>query len=105
MATPESKVKLKVKARLKEAGVWYFSPIGGRFSEHGIPDIICCKPVLITPDMVGQTHGFFIGIEAKAPGKIKNTTANQDRVLAEIRKHSGVAVVVDSADQLDGPVL
>lgn len=100
MATPEGRVKVRVKAWLDKHGIWHFSPVAGRFGEHGIPDIICCRPTVITPDMVGTTVGLFAAVETKAPGKIKNTTANQERVINEIRQHAGVAAVVDDATQL-----
>jgi hypothetical protein len=41
-----------------------------------------------------------LAIETKAPGKRGDTTANQDRVISEIRDHWGKAVVVDDVSQL-----
>lgn len=98
--TPEGRVKHAVKKRLKELGVWYYMPVQNGMGKTGIPDFICCVPVTITPDMVGQTVGVFAGVEAKAEGKRMETTPNQDRELMEIHRAGGVAVVVDSADQL-----
>jgi hypothetical protein len=100
--TPEGKVKAKVKALLKKLGIWSFMPVAGPFSPHGIPDFICCVPTVITPEMVGQKVGLFVAIETKAPGKIKNTTPNQERVIEEINDHGGTAVVVDDVSQLGG---
>jgi hypothetical protein len=88
--TPEGKTKNKIKAWLKAHGIWYFMPVGGPFTVHGIPDFVCCAP-----------GGYFIGIEAKAPGKRNSTTPNQDQRLQEIRDHGGVAVVVDDVAQLE----
>lgn len=31
----------------------------------GSPDIMAIKPTIITPDMVGQTVGIFVGVEVK----------------------------------------
>ena len=79
--TPEAKVKAKIKDILKELGCYSFSPIGGAYSQNGVPDIIGCL------------HGIFFGIEAKA-GKGK-TTALQDRELQRIRDAGGVAMIVN----------
>lgn len=79
--TPEAKVKAKIKDTLKELGCYSFSPIGGAYSQNGVPDIIGCL------------HGIFFGIEAKA-GKGK-TTALQDRELQRIRDAGGVAMIVN----------
>jgi hypothetical protein len=82
--TPESKVKKACKRLLDAAGIWHFSPIGGAFATHGVPDIVCVAP---------GDHVFFI--ETKAPGKIKNLTENQKRVHDEIRIRGGTVLVVD----------
>lgn len=88
MATPESKVKQSIKRWLNAQGIYSFSPIGSAFGTHGVPDIICC------------VRGLFVAIEVKAPGKLSNTTANQKRHIADIKKSGGVAFVVDSLDLL-----
>lgn len=99
--TPEGKVKAAVKKRLSQAGIWYYMPVQNGMGVVGIPDFVGCLPITVTPDMVGKTLGVFVGIETKAPGKISNTTPNQERVLGEIAKHGGVVSVVDDAAQLD----
>ena len=86
--TPEGRVKAKVKAYLKALGVWYFCPVSNGMGVHGIPDIICCY------------NGRFIGIETKAPGRIKNVSELQKAQIEAIRSAGGIAVVVDSVDQL-----
>lgn len=86
--TPEGRVKNKIKKWLKDRGVWFFMPIGGPFTTHGVPDFICC------------VKGRFLAIEAKAPGKRKNVTANQERKIHEIQSAGGMALVVDDAEQL-----
>lgn len=81
MATPESRVKDKVKKTLNAFGVYYFMPIGGMYSKIGVPDIICCY------------NSQFIAIECKA-GKNK-PTALQERELKNIRDAGGYALVVN----------
>ena len=81
MATPESKVKDKVRKILKESGVYYFMPIGGMYSKIGVPDIICCY------------KGRFISIECKA-GKNK-PTALQERELKLIQEAGGYSLVIN----------
>ena len=80
-ATPESKVKLKIKAILKEHDVYFVMPIGSAFGNSGVPDFLCC------------VNGGFLGIEAKA-GKGK-TTALQDKHLADIEKANGLTLVIN----------
>lgn len=81
-STPEGRTKAKIKKYLKTiAGCWFFMPIGGPFSAHGVPDIVGC------------INGDFFAIEVKAPGKEKNTTANQDRVIEAINDVGALAFV------------
>jgi pantoate kinase len=80
-ATPESKVKLKIKAILKAHGVYFAMPIGSAFGNSGVPDFLCC--------VCGQ----FLAIEAKA-GKGR-TTALQDKHLADIEEAGGRTVVIN----------
>lgn len=87
--TPEARVKSAVKAVLERRGIWFYMPIQNGMGRVGIPDFICCW------------NGRFLAIETKAPGKLNNTTANQDLVLSEIREHKGVALVVDDAEQVE----
>lgn len=85
-ATPESKVKAKIKKVLEEYGVYYAMPIGTGYGNAGVPDFLCCH------------NGWFLAIEAKA-GKGK-TTALQDKNIREIRNAGGCALVVNE-DNLD----
>lgn len=92
MATPEAKVKAKIRKLLQEYGVYYAMPIGTGYGNSGVPDFLCCVP----PD------GRFLAIEAKAgTGK---TTALQEKNLSDIRKVGGGAVVIneDAIDELKG---
>jgi pantoate kinase len=80
-ATPESKVKAKIKAILKEHGAYFAMPIGTGFGNSGVPDFLCCL------------NGEFLAIEAKA-GK-GTTTALQDKHLREIEKAGGRTLIIN----------
>lgn len=80
-ATPEAKVKDKIKAILKKHGIYYAMPIGTGYGNSGVPDFLCCMA------------GHFLAIEAKA-GKGK-TTALQDKHLTQIRAQGGTALVIN----------
>lgn len=86
--TPEGKVKAAVKKYLREQDVWFWMPVSNGMGQVGIPDFICCF------------NGMFIAIETKAPGKLSGVTANQQRVIDEIKSHGGLALVVDNVDSL-----
>lgn len=86
--TPEGRVKAQVRKLLAEFGVWYYQPVQNGMGQVGIPDFICCY------------RGVFIAIETKAPGKIKDLTANQRRVLDQIQANDGYALVVDDPEFL-----
>lgn len=87
MATPEGAVKAKIKGLLRTlTPCRFYMPIQNGMGEVGISDFICC------------INGRFVAIEAKAPGKVGNTTANQDRFLREVAAAGGVAIVADSLD-------
>lgn len=87
MATPESKVKDKIKAICKERGAYYAMPVMGGMASNGTPDFLICY------------KGCFIAIEAKA-GKGK-TTALQNVRLGEIRKAGGSPLVVNESNVSD----
>ena len=86
--TPEGKVKKKVKEYLATTGAWYYMPVSNGMGRVGSPDILVCY------------KGHFLAFEVKPPGKIKNTTANQDREIAGINKAEGIAIVVDDVEQV-----
>jgi hypothetical protein len=95
MATPESKVKTKIHAILKERGAYAVNYIGGISANNGTPDILACL------------NGRFIAIEAKA-GKNKPTDL-QTLNLKRIDDAGGLALVINEnnfpllRDILDGP--
>lgn len=80
--TPEGMVKAAIKKWLLTVpDCWFYMPVQNGMGIVGIPDI------------VGLIGGRFFAIECKAPGKEKNTTANQDRILGFIRATGGIALV------------
>lgn len=89
-STPESKVKAKIKAILKEHGVYYAMPIGTGYGNAGVPDFLCCL------------KGRFLAIEAKANGG--KTTALQDKNLRDIETAGGITCVLneDNVSALGG---
>ena len=103
--TPEGRVKDKVKKVLKREAVWFYMPVQNGMGVVGIPDIVGCIPMRITEDMVGKTVGVFMGIETKAPGKEKNTTANQKNNLEGIARCGGVALVTDNTERVEDMLL
>ncbi len=71
MATPEKKVKTKIKAMLDAFHVFHFSPATHGYGKSGVPDIIgCCK-------------GRFFAIECKA-GPHFSVTDLQAKCMKEI---------------------
>ncbi len=88
-ATPEGRVKGKIRTRLKEwvaAGypLWWFWPQAGPFGRAGVPDLVMC---------VG---GHFLAVEVKAPGG--KPTVLQGTVIDAILVAGGEAVCVDSVE-------
>ena len=83
-ATPESKVKLKLRKYLTQLGIYHFMPAANGFGRAGIPDIIGCF------------NGQFVAFECKA-GKGK-TTALQEREIAAIQGAKGWAFVINEAN-------
>ena len=83
-ATPEAKVKAKIKAVLKKHGAYYAMPIGSGYGNSGVPDFLCCA------------NGQFIGIEAKANGG--KPTALQNKNLDQIREAGGTAFIIDEGN-------
>ena len=83
-STPESLVKKKIHATLKEHGVYAVNYIGGLHANNGTPDILACH------------KGRFIGIEAKA-GKNKPTDL-QTLNLKTIDEAGGLALVINETN-------
>jgi len=84
MATPEKKIKDKVKKILTELGAYFFMPATGGYGASGVPDIIVCW------------KGNFYGIECKANGN--KPTALQMKHLTDIHFAGGISIVVDETN-------
>lgn len=99
--TPEGRVKQAVRKVLQAHNCYYFFVMSNGMGRTGIPDIVGCIPTVITPDMVGKTIGQFVAIETKAPGKLRNVTANQRRELGMVAETGGLAILADKAETVD----
>ena len=88
-ATPEAKVKAKLRKKLDELGIYHFMPAANGFGRAGIPDVIGCY------------NGQFVAFECKA-GKGK-TTALQEREIQRIQSAKGWAFVIneDNVDKVE----
>lgn len=88
-ATPEAKVKAKIKDILKTHNAYYVMPIGTGYGNSGAPDFICC------------VNGQFLAIEAKAGNN--KPTALQEKNIRDIRNAGGYAMVVneDNLEELE----
>lgn len=89
-ATPEAKVKAKIKLTLLNHGAYHVLPVSNGMGAHGIPDFLVCH------------CGRFIGIEAKAG--TNRPTDLQISNLRRIDEAGGVALVIneDNVHELDG---
>ena len=87
-STPEAKMKKKVDAVLKEAGIWFFAPQSGIYGRSGIPDRIGILP-----------GGRILAIEVKAGTKY-GLTALQEKTLTDIRRAGGSTWVVHDEQSL-----
>lgn len=83
---PEGKVKARVKALLKRAGVWSCTPVGSMYGSNGIPDYLAC------------VNGRMLGIEVKAAGG--KPTPLQLKVHEDMRAAGAVVLVVGPDDLL-----
>jgi hypothetical protein len=66
----------------------------------GSADLIGIRPVVVTPEMLGQTLAQFTAIEVKTPrGKLSEPQA---RFLAFVESKGGLALVARSARDIEG---
>jgi len=84
VATPESKIKDKVKKALGELDVYYVMPVTAGYGNSGVPDILAC------------VEGRFFGIECKAGGN--SPTALQEKHLKDITNAGGASLVIDETN-------
>lgn len=90
MATPESKVKAKVKKLLAEyePDIWFNMPVPSGWGES-------------TLDFIGMCRGAFFVIETKADKK--HPTKLQERMMREIVAKGGTAFTIGSNGGVDDP--
>jgi len=99
--TPEGRVKENIKKWMDKffPTAWSFMPVQTGYGAGGIPDHVYCLPVLITQDMVGETVGLFVGIEAKTVrGKMSPLQTIQ---AGNIRDAKGIYQTVWGSDNID----
>lgn len=83
MATPEAKVKQKIKALLKQHGAYFTMPVMAGLATNGTPDFSVCHA------------GRYLGLEAKAGAG--QPTALQWLRMDEIVAAGGCSMVVNEA--------
>jgi hypothetical protein len=90
----EADAKKAIKAEIFEIwpDAWHLMVVPNGFGQGGIPDHLACAPVVITQEMVGQTCGMFISVEAKRDGVWKASPLQYGQ-LAAITKAGGFAAI------------
>lgn len=78
--TPEGKIKREINKLLDKYGCYRFMPVPTRFGKKTIDYLVCAG-------------GYFLGVEAKAPGK--EPTGLQEITLEQIHQAGGMIIVVD----------
>lgn len=66
-------------------------------------DLICCLPVVITPEMVGRTVGIYMVVEVKKQGwryKATKTEVGQFNFINRARALGGIGCFSQSVDDL-----
>jgi len=99
--TPEGKVKDKIKTYLAKCfpKAWSYMPVQTGYGAHGIPDHIYCLPIVVTEDMVGETVGVFLAIEAKTrQGKM---SAYQSVQRDNIVKAEGIYLTIYGSEDIE----
>jgi hypothetical protein len=82
--TPEGRVKDKIKRILKERHAYWYMPVSNGMGAPALDFIVCFR-------------GYFLSIEAKAPGK--RPTARQVQTMNKIKMADGHAIVVDGSHE------
>lgn len=80
MMTPEGAIKREINKLLDKYGCYRFMPVPTRFGKKTIDYLVCAG-------------GYFLGIEAKAPGG--KPTPLQEITLEQIHQAGGMIIVVD----------
>ena len=101
--TPEGRVKNNIKKWMKSVfpKAFSFMPRQSGYGQNGIPDHIYCIPVKITRQMIGQTVGLFVGIEAKTAPPRGKQTALQASAQIDIEAASGKYLMPMGSDDIE----
>jgi len=99
--TPEGRVKKHIKKWMNRIfpKAFGFMPVQTGYGSNGIPDYIYCVPVKITRQMVGQTVGLFVGIEAKTAKGVQSDL--QKIAQVEIEGASGYYLMPMGSDDIE----
>lgn len=112
MSETEKNIQNEIRLHLSKRGamslryqVGNFYTMDGRhvkIGEVGVSDLICCVPVLITPEMVGRRIGIFTAIETK---KAKDTTKksrkeSQGNFLDRVKALGGIGMIARSVEDV-----
>jgi hypothetical protein len=84
--TPESAVKAKVVAQLKELGAYYFYPVTSGYGSSGVFDLVVCY------------RGWFVGIECKADMKKRGPTKLQSVNARQAKTSGGMVLLLDNSN-------
>jgi hypothetical protein len=106
----ETALQNKIRMALSEKGILNFrnntgalKDKDGRLVRYGLckgsSDIIAIKPVLITPEMVGETIGQFVAIEVKTP--TSRPTKDQLNFNKQINDKGGIAIIARDAEDIE----
>ena len=87
MATPEGRVKDKVKKALRDIHAYWFMPVQNGMGSPSLDFLICY-------------NGRFFGIETKAPGKTK-PTPRQANTMRAIENAGGGTFLVHDEQSLE----
>lgn len=111
--TSEAAIQQQIRLALSAAGVvtfrnnvgQYLDPKTGRPIRYGVcnpggSDLIGWTPVVITPDMVGQTVAIFTAVEVKKPGG--KVSEAQQNFIDQVNRHGGRAGVAYSPQEAVG---
>lgn len=83
---PEKQVKERIKKHLKTYNAWWHMPVQQGYGASGLDFHVCHK-------------GYFLGIEAKRPGK--SSTPRQRLVMEQIASAGGKVLVIGAQYFID----
>ena len=84
----ESKVQSDIINYLRSQGYYVYKNAASAYTEPGRPDLVAC------------VAGYFVGLEIKRPGKLKNLSEAQKIVARKINDAGGIWRVVDNLEDV-----